>query len=92
MDNQQQQSITRIEGIPKKPSSLIVKIEYSFFFFNKKRTNELITIWFIDKSQIEYHNFGEPLDFIFEELKTCESIGKYWHKNIKNKLHYKKIR
>lgn len=63
--------------IPK--SSFIFKVEYSYFMRNDIRMTERITIFFSDGMVIEYQSNLEE----FETIKTTESVGKYWHKNMK---------
>lgn len=76
-------------------SVLIKSICYSWFGdFN----NEKMLIVFKDKSVIEYSSPivlppEEKFDMekLYQDFIDSDSVGKFWHKHIKNKLQYKKI-
>lgn len=75
-------------------SSFIDKLEYSYFLRHSTcgnnlilRTTERITIWFSNGDIIEYQLTEKD----WNELKDCESVGKYFHSKIKLKCIFKVI-
>jgi len=74
---------------PKK-SSIIEKIEYSFWWKNGERYGELITIWFLPTVSFSYlcveYQLGED---VYNALIAADSVAKYWYKNIKDIAQYK---
>lgn len=86
-----------IEQNFKPKSSLIKEVAFSYADGEHGRVSEKIVITFQDGA---IHEYGKPLSFttdvsmemIYLGLKEAESVGKYWHKHIKGKLDYKKIR
>ncbi len=82
---------TRITYNPN--SSFISNIEHSYLLRDEKRITEQLKISFTDGKIVEYYQFeGKSIENIFNEMKVCESVGKYWHKHIKNNFHYKRIK
>lgn len=79
--------LTRHEYTPL-VSAFIERIEYSYMQYRGKRVTEIITIWFTNGSQIEY--LAPEAEFI--AMRDADSIGKYYHANIKNKYQGKKIK
>lgn len=86
-------------------SSLINKIFYSYLDKEGVKWCERMLITFADGRQHEYTpratSFADEnpdkfnyldLEPFFYDLMFSESAGKYWHSNIKHKIHYNKIR
>lgn len=88
--------LTKLAFEPK--STFISKIEYSYIPSNVKRS-EIITVTFCDGSIIEYKppiQFPpkEVFDFenFYNQFINSPSVGKFWHKEIKNRLEWKRIK
>lgn len=77
-------------------SSLIKKMNFSYYEKDGKRFSEKMYIYFVDGQEIEYSPNGMGIDFdflnLFNEFCQAESVGKFWHKKIKGVLQYKKIK
>ena len=69
-------------------STLIKKVEYSYFETNEKRMNERMLIEFTT-GQIHEYQCTEK-DYL--GIAMSESAGKHWHKNIKGILTCKIIK
>lgn len=79
-------------------SNFVKKVVYSYLHFGehqKNKVSEIITFYFCDGGQIEYLSYEkDKIENVFKEIGLAESVGKYWHKHIKNNslLQYKRIR
>lgn len=80
-------------------SSFIKSVTYSYKKeISGSRISQIITFYFSDGGVIEYTpklGTGDApfsVEGLFYEIKEAPSVGKFWHKNIKNQYPYKKIR
>lgn len=76
-------------------SKVVESVEYSYGILDDKKITERLKFKFVGGQIVEYYQYESPskksMNKIFIEILTCESIGKYWHKYIKEKLQYKII-
>lgn len=81
-----------------KDNKFIKSFEYSFFKESEKKISEKLTIDFADGRVVEYSlpvMMGlcqYDMQTMYNQMCECESVGKFWHKHIKDILPYKKIR
>ncbi len=78
------------EFLPKS-SSLISKVKYSWMEREGTRIQEKLNIYFTNGKELEYSvsNVGEIL---FHDFQNTPSVGKYWHRCVKDAYEYKVIR
>lgn len=72
-------------------SSLITYISYSFILKDDKKITERIHVQFKDGRLHEYYDYND-MEELYKNFITAPSVGKYWHKNIKDKYQCKKLR
>jgi hypothetical protein len=68
----------------------------SYHLHNNK---ESLTVFFIDGSMYEYYPLftlkdEKPFNMkkLFDDMKKSSSVGKFWHKKIKDTLQYKRLK
>lgn len=83
------------------PNSKLIKyIKYDYLKKDNKKICEKLSVYFNDGSILEYSppiifsGKGKIFDMekLYSDFTKSESVGKFWHKNIKSKLECKKIR
>ncbi len=69
-------------------SSLIEHIDFSFFWRDGKKWNQIVTIYFLSGAVIEY--LAPEQEYI--NMVNADSIGSYYHKHIKGQFQGKTIK